>query len=114
MQSRLSPRTTSSPLDLVLKFAYIARKGILLQKSDGFWNKLHQFLAGVYPVFCDESLAERHNVLDTVPERWQYKCYAIKTRVQIISKSRSRYFLLEVSIRRGNHTKFSLDVFGSF
>ena len=35
-----------------LKFAYIARKGIRLQKSDSFWNKLHQFLAGVYPYFA--------------------------------------------------------------
>ena len=32
-----------------------------------------------------------------VSERWQYYCYAIETNLQIISISRSRYSLLEVS-----------------
>jgi hypothetical protein len=114
-QSRFFPRTTSPPLDDVLKFAYMAMKEIPRQKSEGLWVRLHHFLAeSYYPIFYDESLDERHNALDTVPERWQYSYYAIESRVQIISKSLSRYFLLEVSTQRGNHTQFSQDVFGSF
>src|SRR5208283_604258 len=81
--------------DHVAKFAYIARPG---KRPQGTQSLVRKAQRGI--VLTQEMFGDRHNILDTLPQRWNPQLNLAQTMVQIAPEPAGANHLLEILIGR--------------